>query len=86
MTPQVIAVVPKENHQVLLTFDNQEVRVFDMKPYINRSSFFKQLEDEEYFKTVRVSLGSIQWKNGQDLSPYTLYSKSKLLSSLSESA
>ena len=86
MTPQVIAVVPKENHQVLLTFDNQEVRVFDMKPYINRSSFFKQLEDEEYFKTVRVSLGSIQWKNGQDLSPHTLYSKSKLLSSLSESA
>jgi len=86
MTPQVIAVEPKENHQVLLTFDNQEVRVFDMKPYINRSSFFKQLEDEEYFKTVRVSLGSIQWKNGQDLSPHTLYSKSKLLSSLSESA
>jgi len=86
MNPQVIAVEPKENHQVVLTFDNQEVRVFDMKPYINRSSFFKQLEDEEYFKTVRVSLGSIQWKNGQDLSPHTLYSKSKLLSSLSESA
>jgi len=86
MTPQVIAVEPKEKHQVVLTFDNQEVRVFDMKPYINRSSFFKQLEDEEYFKTVRVSLGSIQWKNGQDLSPHTLYSKSKLLSSLSESA
>jgi len=86
MNPQVIAVEPKENHQVLLTFDNKEVRVFDMKPYIERSSFFKQLEDEEYFKTVRVSLGSVQWKNGQDLSPHTLYSKSKLVSSLSKSA
>ncbi|CAA6821227.1 MAG: Unknown protein [uncultured Sulfurovum sp.] len=86
MNPQVISVEPKAEHKVLLTFDNQEVRIFDMSPYIDRSSFFKQLEDEEYFKTVRVSLGSIQWKNGQDLSPHTLYSKSKLVSSLSESA
>ncbi len=86
MTPQVIGVEPQAKHKVLLTFDNREVRVFDMQPYINRSNFFKQLENEEYFKTVRVSLGSIQWKNGQDLSPYTLYSKSKLISLLSESA
>jgi hypothetical protein len=86
MTPQVIGVEPQAEHKVLLTFDNREVRIFDMQPYINRSSFFKQLEDEEYFKTVRVSLGSIQWKNEQDLSPHTLYSKSKLISSLSESA
>ena len=86
MTPQVIGVEPQAEHNVLLTFDNKEVRVFDMQLYIDRSSFFKQLEDEEYFKTVRVSLGSIQWKNGQDLSPHTLYSKSKLISSLSESA
>ena len=86
MTPQVIGVEPQAEHKVLLTFNNREVRVFDMQPYINRSSFFKQLEDKEYFKTVRVSLGSIQWKNGQDLSPHTLYSKSKLISSLSESA
>ena len=86
MNPQVIGVEPQAEHKVVLTFDNKEVRIFDMSQYINRSSFFKQLEDEEYFKTVRVSLGSIQWKNGQDLSPYTLYSKSKLISLLSESA
>ena len=86
MNPQVIGVEPQKEYKVLLTFDNQELRVFDMSPYIDRSNFFKQLEDEEYFKTVRVSLGSIQWKNGQDLSPHMLYTKSKLLSSLSESA
>ena len=86
MNPQVIAVEPQSDYKLLITFDNKEIRVFDMKPYIDRSNFFKQLEDEEYFKNVRVSLGSIQWKNGQDLSPYTLYSKSTLVSSLSESA
>jgi hypothetical protein len=86
MNPQVIGVEPKAEHKVLLTFDNKEVKFFDMSSYIDRSSFFEQLEDEEYFKTVRVSLGSIQWKNGQDLSPHTLYSNSILISSLSESA
>ena len=78
MTPQVIGVEPQAEHKVLLTFDNREVKVFDMQPYINRSSFFKQLEDKEYFKTVRVSLGSIQWKNGQDLCPDTLYLDSQM--------
>ena len=43
MNPQVIAVEPQTDHKVLLTFDNKEIRVFDMSPYINRSSFFKQL-------------------------------------------
>jgi len=45
--------------------------------HIDRSSFFRQLKDEEYFRTVRVSLASIEWKNGQDLSPDTLYLKSE---------
>lgn len=86
MNPQVIGVELQSDYKVLLTFDNEELKIFDMEPYINKSNFFKQLKDEEYFKTVRVSLGSIQWKNGQDLSPHTLYLKSKPLSSLSESA
>lgn len=79
MTPKIIKVHPQKNYQLLLTFDNEEMRIFDMKKYIYRSNFFRQLEDEDYFKTVRVSLGSIEWKNGQDLSPYTLYLSSKLL-------
>ena len=86
MNPQVINVEPQKDHRVLLTFDNKELRVFDMTPYISRSSFFKQLENKEYFKTVRVSLGSIQWANGQDLSPHMLYTKSVPITSLSESA
>jgi hypothetical protein len=79
MTPEIIKVQPQKDYQLLLTFDNEEMRVFDMKKYIYRSNFFRQLEDEDYFKTVRVSLGSIEWKNGQDLSPATLYLSSKLL-------
>jgi hypothetical protein len=79
MTPNIQKVRPLKDYQLLLTFDNDEIKVFDMKKYIYRSNFFKQLEDEKYFNSVRVSLGSIQWENGQDLSPDTLYLSSKLL-------
>jgi len=81
MNRQIKQVEVQKDYKLLLTFIDNELRVFDMKPYIDRSSFFKQLEDEQYFKTVRVSLGSIQWKNGQDLSPDTLYIKSKPIKS-----
>jgi hypothetical protein len=79
MTPNIQKVRPLKDYQLLLTFDNDEIKVFDMKKYIYRSNFFKQLKDEKYFNSVRVSLGSIQWEKGQDLSPDTLYLSSKLL-------
>lgn len=72
MTPNITDVKPQDDYQILLTFDNGEVRIFDMKPYINKG-FFKQLQDKNYFKTVKPHFDSIQWANGQDLSPDTLY-------------
>jgi hypothetical protein len=43
-----------------------------MKPYINKG-FFIQLQEKSYFNTVKPFMDSIQWKNGQDLCPDTLY-------------
>lgn len=43
-----------------------------MKPYLD-IGVFKELKDINLFKTVQPFLGSIQWKNGQDLCPDTLY-------------
>ena len=39
MTPQVIGVEPQAKQKVLLTFDNREVRVFDMQPYIKKTKY-----------------------------------------------
>jgi hypothetical protein len=72
MTPNITDVKPQDDYQIQLTFDNGEVRIFDMKPYIDKG-FFKQLQDKNYFKTVKPHFDSIQWANGQDLSPDTLY-------------
>ena len=52
-----------------------EVKVFDMKPYLD-IGIFKELKDLQLFNSVKPFLGSIQWKNGQDLCPDTLYLES----------
>ena len=55
-----------------LTFSNGEVRVFDVKPYLN-IGIFRELQDKRLFNSVWPVLGSIQWQNGQDFCPDTLY-------------
>jgi len=72
MNPRVKNVTPNRNYTVTLTFTNDEVKVFDMKPYLD-IGIFKELKDLSLFNSVKPFLGSIQWKNGQDLCPDTLY-------------
>ncbi|MBI5183441.1 MAG: DUF2442 domain-containing protein [Nitrospinae bacterium] len=72
MNPRVKNVIPNPDYTITLTFDNNEVKIFDMKPYLTKG-IFKELNDINTFNTVRPFLWSIQWKNGQDLCPDTLY-------------
>jgi len=44
-------------------------------------SRIRQLQDKNYFNTVKPFMDSIQWKNGQDLCPDTLYLDSQSLTS-----
>jgi len=69
----VIAVVPNRDYTLTLTFCNRERKRFDMKPYIERSDWFKELRSWEYFSQVRPDYGTIVWPHGQDLCPDTLY-------------
>ena len=75
MNPRVKDVKPNKGYTITLTFTNNEVKVFDMKPYLN-IGIFKELKDLQLFNSVRPFLGSVQWKNGQDLCPDTLYLES----------
>ena len=68
-------VKPLENYYLLLKFENNEERVFDVKPYLEIGKF-KELKDENLFKSVRVSFDGIEWTNQLDLDPELLYEKS----------
>jgi hypothetical protein len=76
MNPRVANVKPEQNYTLSITFTNGEVKSFDVKPYMN-IGIFKELNDNSLFNSVKPFLGSIQWANGVDLCPDTLYLESK---------
>ena len=76
MYPRIKDVQPTDDYKLLLTFTNNEVKIFDVAPYLEKG-FFKQLKDKNYFKSVKPFMDSIQWQNGQDFCPDTLYLESK---------
>lgn len=76
MNPRVKAVVPQADYRLKLTFTNGEVRLFDVTPYLE-TGIFRELRHVGLFNSVRPFLGSIQWKNGQDLCPDMLYERSE---------
>ena len=61
-----------DDYKLILTFEDESVRIFDMKPLLGKG-VFKELKDEKLFKTVKVSFDSIEWANGIDVDPETLY-------------
>ena len=75
MNPRVKAVKPNLDYTITLVFTNGEVRCFDVKPYLNRG-IFQELKDMSLFNSVKPVLGSVQWQNGQDFCPDTLYAES----------
>jgi hypothetical protein len=74
----ILSVKPKEDYILHLTFDGNEERLFDLKPYF-KGSLFVPLKNEELFKKVRVSQKprGLIWPNGADLCADMLYMNSR---------
>jgi hypothetical protein len=68
-------VKPIDNYKLILTFENNEVKIFDMIPYLDKG-IFQELKDENLFKAVKVSFDSIEWPNEADIDPEILYEDS----------
>jgi hypothetical protein len=72
MNPKIIKARPIGKSVLYLKFNNGESGFFDVSPYWN-SNFFKELQDKNYFRRVKVWNGTIQWPHEQDFAPETLY-------------
>ncbi|MFI3257214.1 MAG: DUF2442 domain-containing protein [Spirochaetales bacterium] len=72
LRPKAIAVKVQENYNLLLTFNNNEQRIFDVKPYFDFKPF-EELKNKTLFETVRPAGLSIEWLHGQDICPDELY-------------
>jgi hypothetical protein len=76
MLQDIIEVIPQNNYQLYLKFDDGKQGIVDVSQLIAFTGVFQPLKDLEYFKTVKVNpeWGTIYWDNGADLDPDVLYS------------
>jgi hypothetical protein len=75
--PKLKDVIALDNYCLLLTFGENEKRVYDFKPNLSHK-FYSPLTDIKLFKSVSVVDGEIEWVTGQDFCPHTLYEQSIL--------
>ena len=68
-------VKPQDDYKLLLTFANDEVRLFDVSKYLEIGKF-QELKEKTLFQSVRVHFDSIEWANKLDLDPELLYNNS----------
>jgi Protein of unknown function (DUF2442) len=64
-----------DNYQLIITFENEEIRQLDMNPYLDKG-IFKELRDLSIFNSVKISFDTIEWANNADLDPEFVYNYS----------
>ena len=75
MYARIAAVQATDDYKLILTFDNIERRLFDIKPYLTVGRF-AELRDIKVFKGIGVAFDTVEWQNGLDMDPEFLYAKS----------
>ena len=76
LRPTATKVLPQQDYNISVTFDNGEIKLFDVKPYI-KGSWYGMLKDESYFRRVRTDGFTVVWPEGQDICPDELYECSR---------
>ncbi len=72
----VIDVKTIEDYKLLITFENNEKKIFDVSKYLDIGKF-KELKNHKMFNTVKVKFDTIEWDNKLDLDPELLYNESE---------
>ena len=68
----VVRVIPRENYHLELEFNTGEVRIFDVRPYLDMGVFHK-LKEMSLFAKAFVAFDSVCWPGDLDIAPETLY-------------
>jgi hypothetical protein len=72
----VISLKANEDYTLELIFENNEKRVFDMSPYLDRMPF-KKLANRELFLQANIEYGTVVWPEAIDIDPEILYNSSR---------
>lgn len=70
-----IKVIPHENYNLEITFDNNEIRIFDVNPFIKDGTVFEVLKDFSIFSKCYIdSDNSICWNKDPNIDSNTVWS------------
>ena len=83
MLLDVIAVKATSDYQLIVTFEDNQQRHFDMEPYINQPPW-NRLQEEQIFTQVHVENGTVVWPGNIDIDPETLYEYSRSVAQQAE--
>ena len=81
LQPKLINVKPIRELKLQLTYENGEIKLFNVAPYVS-GNWYSELSDFSYFSTVKLLPNGvgIEWLNGQDIAPHELYENSVAVS------
>ncbi|WP_417910326.1 DUF2442 domain-containing protein [Candidatus Electronema sp. PJ] len=74
----VVSVMPQKDCTLLLTFENNERRIFDMAPYLERKPYL-MLKNVPLFMKASVENGTVVWPGNIDIAPETLWDCSRAI-------
>ena len=75
MLLDVVTVKPQPDFQLDLTFENGELRRFDMRPLLAVKPW-NRITSLNQFERARVDYGTVVWPGEIDIAPETLYDDS----------
>ncbi|MDO5376907.1 MAG: DUF2442 domain-containing protein [Clostridia bacterium] len=75
LSPDAVDVRVLDHYKLKVSFDNGEVRIFDVKPLLDRKCYVK-LKNPRFFSMARVEYGCVTWPENIDIDPEWLYEDS----------
>jgi hypothetical protein len=75
MLLDIVSVKPQPDFQLDLTFQNGELRRFDMRPLLAIKPW-NRIASLNIFERARVDYGTVVWPGDIDIAPETLYDDS----------
>jgi len=78
--PRIKSALAIDNHTLMIEFDNNEKKKYDVAPLLSRD-MFSPLKTPTLFKTVKVEQGgyAVVWNEDIDISEYELWNHGQVM-------
>ena len=76
VTPRIDEVKVLKDSLLYIKFCDGKEKIYDMKNLIETNNFYKNLKNISYFMQVKPRGITVEWPNGEDVCPESLYFES----------